>query len=74
MSTVESILLEKGPDVIGVRADATICEAVAKMMEANVGCLIVEDDGEVVGIFTERDLLRRVVGGGKDPATLPWPR
>lgn len=67
MNTVESILLEKGPDVVGIGRDATVRQAVERMMEAKVGCLIVEDDAKVVGIFTERDLLRRVVGAGKDP-------
>lgn len=71
MATVEQILLEKGSDVIGVRCNVTVRQAVAKMIEANVGCLIIEEDTKVVGIFTERDLLRRVVGEGKDPdATL----
>ena len=67
MPTVESILLEKGSDVVGIGGDATVREAVQKMIESNVGCLIVEDDAQVVGIFTERDLLCRVVGGCKDP-------
>ena len=67
MPTVESILLKKGSDVIGVGADATVREAVGKMAESNVGCLIVEQDARAVGIFTERDLLRRVVDAGRDP-------
>jgi len=69
MPTVESILLEKGSDVIGVRGETTVRQAVGKMVEANVGCLIVEQDEKVIGIFTERDLLRRVVGSDKDPDT-----
>ena len=69
MSTVESILLEKGSDVVGVRDNATVRAAVGKMIEANVGCVIIEADEKVIGIFTERDLLRRVVGEGKDPAS-----
>ncbi len=67
MLNVESILLAKGSDVIGVGADATVRRAVGKMAESNVGCLIVEQDARVVGVFTERDLLRRVVDAGKDP-------
>jgi len=69
MPTVESILLEKGSDVIGLRGETTVRQAVGKMIEANVGCLIVEQDEKVIGIFTERDLLRRVVGSDKDPNT-----
>jgi len=41
------------------------------MIEANVGCLIVEEDAKVIGIFTERDLLRRVIGEDKDPSSVP---
>ncbi len=67
MSTVESILLEKGSDVIAVSDNTTVREAVARMAEANVGCLLVETNDKAIGIFTERDLLRRVVGEGKDP-------
>ena len=69
MSTVESILLEKGSDVIGLVDTTTVRIAVGKMIEANVGCLIVEANDRAIGIFTERDLLRRVVGEGKDPDT-----
>ena len=67
MPTVESILLKKGPDVIGVGPDATVRQAVGKMAESNVGCVIVEKDARAVGVFTERDLLRRVVDADKDP-------
>ena len=67
MPTVESVLLEKGSDVVGVLGETTVRQAVRKMIEANVGCLIVETDTKVIGIFTERDLLRRVVGDDKDP-------
>ena len=65
MPTVESILLKKGSDVIAVSANTTVRKAVDKMIEANVGCVLVEKDGKAVGIFTERDLLRRVVGDDK---------
>ena len=66
---VESVLLEKGSEVIAVRSDTTVRQAADKMIDANVGCLIVEDEENVVGIFTERDVLRRVIGGDKDPHT-----
>ena len=69
MPTIESILLEKGSDIIAVSADITVRQAVDKMIEANVGCVIVETNGRLVGIFTERDLLRRVVGRNNDPDT-----
>ena len=48
---------------IGLRA--TVAEAVEQLRRENVGCLVVVDDGELVGVFTERDLLKKVliVGG-----------
>lgn len=48
---------------------ATIAEAAAAMIEAHVGAIGVTAEDSVVGIFTERDLLVRVVAGGRDPRT-----
>lgn len=45
---------------------ATIRAAVELMLEQKLGAIIVERDGEPVGIFTERDLMRRVVAAGID--------
>jgi len=53
--------------VISVRADASIKEAVKIMNQYEIGCLIVADKGEAVGIITERDVLKRVVSQSKDP-------
>ena len=69
MHTIEEILLEKGSDIVAVLSDATVIEAVAKMIEAKVGSVVVQHGEDVVGVFTERDLLQRVIGIGKDPKT-----
>ena len=45
----------------------TISEAVSEMNGHRVGSVLVLDAGRLVGIFTERDVLRRVVGAGVDP-------
>ncbi len=71
MTTVEDILMVKGPDVIVTDPETTVLEAARLMNEDDVGSVIVRKEGEVVGIFTERDLLRRVVAVRKDPATVP---
>ncbi len=71
MSTVEQILRAKGPDVIVARPESTVIEAAKLMAEANVGSVIVKDGEEIRGIFTERDLLRRAVARGRDPADTP---
>lgn len=48
-----------------VDADASIADAVLVMREHNVGCLLVTESGRLVGIFTERDLLTRVLARGR---------
>jgi CBS domain-containing protein len=53
-----------------VEPSNTVAAAVALMREKKVGCLLVCRGDRVVGIFTERDLLRKVLAAGK-PLTLP---
>ena len=49
-------------DVLEVAPEDTIGEAAEKMMARNVGAVVVKDFGRLIGIFTERDLLRAVAG------------
>ena len=53
------------------RADSnhTVLEAARLMVEHNIGAVPVVADGVLVGIFSERDLMKRVVVEGRDPAT-----
>ena len=62
MGQVSEILETKGRRVLRIDADATVLEAVKQMVSANVGSLLVIDSGEIAGIVTERDFLRRVAG------------
>jgi CBS domain-containing protein len=62
---LSKILEEKSGDVLRIDGDATVYEAIEKMVEANVGSLLVSDEGEIVGIVTERDYLRRVALEGR---------
>ncbi len=71
MATIEDVLMIKGPDVIVATSINTVMEAATMMAKAKVGSVIIRDDGEVKGIFTERDLLVRVVAVGKDPSSTP---
>jgi CBS domain-containing protein len=66
VNRVKEILDEKGHDVLQIEGDATVLEAVRTMVEAGVGSLLVMDGGEVAGIFTERDYLRRMTLEGRD--------
>ena len=49
-----------------VRPDAALTDAVRQLQEANAGCLIVEDEGGVRGILTERDLVMKLQGVALD--------
>lgn len=70
MDTPVAALLErKGSDVHAVVSTITVADAVAEMNKRRIGCILVIDDGRIAGIFTERDVLRRVVGAGVDPKT-----
>ena len=62
---LSAILEEKSGDVLQIEGDATVFDAITKMVEANVGSLLVADEGEIVGIVTERDYLRRVTLEGR---------
>lgn len=64
---VRDVLSEKGRTVHTVSPRASVREAVRKMNELGVGSLLVMEEGRPVGIFTERDVLRRVVDAGRDP-------
>jgi CBS domain-containing protein len=63
---LSEILDEKGGhDVLRIDADASVFEAVKRMVEANVGSLLVTESGEITGIVTERDYLRRAALEGR---------
>jgi CBS domain-containing protein len=72
-TTLDVVVRDKGSDeLITVPASATVSEAVAVRAEREVGAvLIMNEDGLVSGIFTERDVVVRVVQTGRNPATTP---
>ncbi len=73
MPTANDILARKGFSVFVVPAAATVREAVDRMNQLKVGAVGVSDgrDGRLSGMFTERDVLRRVVGENRDPGSTP---
>jgi CBS domain-containing protein len=54
--------------LFAVRKDATVTEAAHTMIEKNVGIVVVLDGDRLVGVFSERDAVRRVIAKGLDPA------
>jgi CBS domain-containing protein len=65
VNRLAEILEEKGSEVLEIDADESVLEAVGQMVEHNVGSLLVTEGGEVAGIVTERDYLRRVTLEGR---------
>lgn len=65
--TIRELLKNKGAELIGVHPDTPIGRAIEKMVERNIGALIiVSDSGKPLGLFTERDVLRAWVKAGKN--------
>ena len=55
--------------LFAVRKDATVAEAARTMTEKNVGIVVVLENERLVGVFSERDAVQRVIDKGLDPAT-----
>lgn len=62
--------LIQGQSLIHVQSDDTVRSVARKMSGANVGAVAVLDEGKLVGLFSERDLMTRVVASGLNPDTL----
>ena len=68
MPSVQDILSNKSSQVHTIAPGATALDAINKMNEHGIGALVVTDEGgHVVGMFTERDVLRRVVAHDRMP-------
>jgi CBS domain-containing protein len=59
----------KNQTVLSAPADISVAEAARRMKQAKVGAMLVMLDGELVGMFTERDALFRVLAAGLDAET-----
>lgn len=68
MPNVAEILVNKGSTVHSIDPNATVLEATHKMNQHKLGALVVLVGDRLVGMFTERDVLRRVVGEMLNPA------
>ena len=68
MATVQDILGRKGEEVVTMAAGDSALDAARMMNERGIGSVVVTDGDAVIGIFTERDVLRRVVADQQDPA------
>jgi CBS domain-containing protein len=66
MSTLRELVKDR--KVYSIEAGRTVLEAARFMMEHNIGALPVLRNGELAGIFSERDVMNRVVAAGRTPA------
>ncbi|WP_294358509.1 CBS domain-containing protein [uncultured Sphingomonas sp.] len=56
--TIAAILGDKGADLVSISPDRRVADAVALLAERRIGAVPVIDDGRVVGVFSERDVIR----------------
>jgi CBS domain-containing protein len=63
--------LLKNQVTISADVQQTVLEVARLMVEHNIGAVPVLQEGKLAGVFSERDLMNRVVVGGKDPAHTP---
>ncbi len=61
MATIRQLLQSKGGVVWSVRPDASVFEAMKIMADKGIGALVVQEDGKLVGIVSERDYARKVI-------------
>ncbi|MEI8094366.1 MAG: CBS domain-containing protein [Spirochaetales bacterium] len=67
METVKDILATKGSEVLSIDPEVSLFRGLEKMVERNVGALLVIDaSGKVCGLFSERDVVRKIVFKGRD--------
>ncbi|PCJ28673.1 MAG: hypothetical protein COA96_00375 [SAR86 cluster bacterium] len=67
--TARDILKEKGGHMVTINSDATVFQALTAMTQNKVGSIVVVEEEKIVGIWTERDLMFRVLEEGFDPRT-----
>ena len=70
MKTLGSIVKDSSRDLFRVSADATVHDAAIYMTNRNIGAVTIVEGERVVGLFSERDLMKRVVARDRDPKTI----
>jgi CBS domain-containing protein len=68
MTTVKAVLDRKGATITAVAPTDTVLEAARRMNERRIGAVVVLDGEQLLGIFTERDVLMRVVAQERAPS------
>ncbi len=69
MATAEQLTAIKGGAIASLPPQATVLKAAQLMNDRHIGSVLVTEGNQLVGIFTERDVMRRVVADQRDPAS-----
>ncbi len=69
MATAEPLTAIQGGAIASLPPQATVLDAAQLMNDRHIGSVLVTEGNQLVGIFTERDVMRRVVADQRDPAT-----
>lgn len=68
MTAIRSMMKQR---LVTATPDEPVAEVARRMRDANVGAVLIVENGALRGVFTERDALNLVVAGGLEPATTP---
>lgn len=68
-TSVDTLLEFKGHQIYSVPSFTTVVEAVREMNAHNIGSVLVMDGGQLLGLFSARDVLRKVIAQEYDPRT-----
>lgn len=71
MTSIRQLLEKKGHDVWSTSAEVSVYDALLLLAQKNIGALLVLQDGEIVGIVSERDYARKVALHGKASMKTP---
>jgi signal-transduction protein with cAMP-binding, CBS, and nucleotidyltransferase domain len=69
MITAGEMVRQKGSEILSVGKNTTVYDALRKMLENKIGAILVSDNDQIVGIWTERDLMRNSISEGFNPRT-----
>lgn len=67
--TLVNLLSRKGSEVVTVAPDCSVATAVRTMCQQKVGSVVIVEHVHPIGVFTERDVMHRIVAPGRDPET-----
>lgn len=71
---IASVMERQQRTIITVAPDTSVTDAVALMNRHGIGSVLITEDGQLIGIFTERDVMQRIIATHRDPDTTPVSR